>query len=173
MSAIISISPSDVILMGRGLLDLRNPRLFRDAFGAPSRWRDIKMHPSGTRVAMVWDSLGLVAYEDQPDASMSHLHIAFDSSETPEHPMEPSTATIVLNGTDVTADTTERTLPKTGSTPIIASFGKRYYFECGQFVVDFHFEKRRDDRSRKIGTPRLAYLSFSWCSPISNKRWPH
>lgn len=169
MSSRIIISPHDVTLMRWSLLDLREARLFCKAFGAPSRSRDIKMHPGGTRVTMVWDSLGLVAYEDQPDARMSHLHIAFDPNETPEHPLFPSTTTISLNGADVTADSTERTLPKIGPTPIVASCGQRYCFECDRFVVDFHFEKRRDERGRKFGVRRLASLSFSWCQPAAKK----
>src|SRR5688572_13167946 len=106
MSASMIIMSNEVVLLGRSLLSLHDAKLFRDAFGFPSRSRDIKMHPSGTRVAMVWDALGLVAYEDLPDGYMSHLHVAFDPHETPEHPMHPSTGTVALNGSDVTADTT-------------------------------------------------------------------
>jgi len=156
------IRPTSVMLWGQDLLLLHGASLFREAFGPPSRSREIKMHPSGVRVAMVWDNLGLVAYEDRPEGFMSHLHLAFDPSATPERPSHASSVAIDVNGAAVSGDATERTLPKDGATPILASFGRRYYFEAERYVLDFAFEKRRDTQGRKFGTPRLAFVSVSW-----------
>ena len=86
MISSIIISPESVSLFGHELPGLHPAPLFRTALGQPSRSRDIKMHPGGIRIAMVWDALGLVAYEDQPEATMSHLYVAFDPVETPERP---------------------------------------------------------------------------------------
>lgn len=108
----IQIAPGSVSLFGHPLPPLRQAEAFRTALGPPSRSRDIKMHPGGIRIAMVWDALGLVAYEDQPDGTMSHLHVAFDPDETPERPLHSSQSIIHVNGTEVTADTTERALPR-------------------------------------------------------------
>jgi hypothetical protein len=162
MTEILTVLPDEILFLGRDLLLLRDATAFRDSFGAPSRSRDIKMHPSGIRVAMVWDDIGLVAYEDLPEGLMSHLHLAYDPSETPEHPIRASTAIIEVNGAVVTGETTERKLPKAGATPIVTSFGRRYYHKSERYVLDFAFEKRRDDRGRKHGLRRLAHVSFSW-----------
>jgi len=167
MSSSIIVEPSGVTLFGYDLLNLRSPECFRAAFGNPSRSREIKMHPGGTRIAMVWDNLGLIAYEDCPEACMSHLHMAFDPHESPEIPKHPCEATIVLNGIEMEADMTERALPRAGPTPIMESFGRRCFYQCDRFILDFHFEKRLDDFGRKSGVRRLALLSFSWRSPVA------
>lgn len=162
MTKRLTIAPGDVILDGHSLLSLRESQAFQKAFGAPTRRRDIKMHPSGTRVAMVWDELGLVAYEDQPEGYMSHLHLAFDPIETPERPSHPTKIAVEVNAASVTGYTTERGLPRVGATPILADFGRRLYLECERYVVDFAFEKHRDSKGRMFGTRRLASVSFSW-----------
>jgi hypothetical protein len=165
MSKRIVIRPSNVVLDGHDLLAFQDSESFRTAFGPPTRQRDIKMHPSGTRVAMVWDHLGLVGYEDLPERRMSHIHLAFDVDETPEQPKQPTNTVIDINGAFVTGETTERGLPREGETPIVADFGRHYYFESDDFDVAFHFERRRDSRGRKSGVRRLAFLSFSWKEP--------
>lgn len=158
----ISITTDAVTLLGHDLLSIRESALFRRAFGSPTRHRDIKMHPSGTRVAMIWDDLGIVAYDDQPEGLMSHLHLAFDPSVTPEHPLHSTCVTVDVNGSSLSGHTTERRLPLDGPTPIVASFGRRYCIRSARYVLDFMFEKRRDTRGRKTGTRQLAMLSFSW-----------
>ena len=158
----LSIIADAVTLLGHDLLAIRDSASFRQRFGSPSRQREIKMHPSGTRIAIVWDDLGIVGYEDQPEGIMSHCHLAFDPSVTPEQPSHPSLVVVDVNGSSLSADTTERGLPRDGATPIVASFGRRYFIETARYVLDFTFDQRRDARGRKTGTRRLAMLSFSW-----------
>jgi hypothetical protein len=158
----VSITADAVTLLGHDLLAIRDSASFRQRFGSPSRQREIKMHPSGTRIAMVWDDLGIVGYEDQPEGIMSHCHLAFDPSVTPEHPSHPSLVVVDLNGSSLSADTTERGLPRDGATPIVASFGRRYFIETARYVLDFTFDQRRDARGKNTGARRLAMLSFSW-----------
>ena len=111
---------------------------------------------------MVWDESGLVAYEDLPERRMSHLWLAFMPSTTPEQPNQPTGVIIDINGACLTGETTERTLPRMGSTPIVEGFGRRYFYEADRYVLDFMFERRSDERGRKTGVRRLASLSFSW-----------
>ena len=162
MNQRVSITADAVTLLGHDLLSVRDSASFRETFGSPSRQREIKMHPSGTRIAMIWDDLGMVGYEDQPEGIMSHCHLAFDPSVTPEQPSHPSQIVVEVNGAILSADTTERGLPRSGGTPIVTSFGRCYFIETARYVFDFTFEKRRDARGRKTGTRRLAMLSFSW-----------
>jgi hypothetical protein len=162
MTKHIVIRPNSVVLGDHDLLVLQDSESFKAAFGPPTRHRDIKMHPSGTRVAMVWDHLGLVGYEDLPERRMSHIHLAFDVRETPEQPKQPTNTVIDINGAFVTGETTESSLPSEGETPIVVDYGRHYYFENDRFVVDFHFECRRDSRGRKSGVRRLAFMSLSW-----------
>jgi hypothetical protein len=158
----LSITSDAVTLFGHELLAIRDSASFRQTFGPPSRQRDIKMHPSGTRIAMVWDDLGMVAYDDRPEGIMSHLYLALDPSVTPEQPLHASKVVVDVNGSSLTADTTERRLPSGGATPIIASFGRRYFIETATYVLGFTFDRRIDARGRKTGTRRLAMISFSW-----------
>jgi hypothetical protein len=127
----VSITADAVTLLGHDLLAIRDSALFRQRFGSPGRQREIKMHPSGTRIAM-------------------------------EHPSQPSLVVVDVNGSSLSADTTERGLPRDGATPIVASFGRRYFIETARYVLDFTFDQRRDARGRKTGARRLAMLSFSW-----------
>jgi hypothetical protein len=76
---------------------------------------------------MVWDNLGLVAYEDRPELKMSHLYLAFDPKDTPERPNHACESIIEINGGMVTGETLERTLPRNGPTPILADFGKHFF----------------------------------------------
>lgn len=163
----LSVTAGAVTFLGHELLSIRDSTSFRQTFGSPSRQRDIRMHPSGTRIAMVWDDLGLVGYEDQPEGSMSHLLLAFDPSVTPEQPSHPSGVVVDVNGSSLSYDTTERRLPRDGATPIVASFGRRYFIETARYVLDFTFDQRRDARGRKTGTRRLAMISFSWRPSIA------
>lgn len=111
---------------------------------------------------MVWDDLGMVAYEDRPEGMMSHLILAFDPSVTPEQPLHASEVVVDVNASSFTDDTTERRLPRDGATPIIASFGRRYFIETATYVLDFKFDRRNHARGRKTGIRRLAMISFSW-----------
>jgi hypothetical protein len=63
---------------------------------------------------MVWDDLGMVAYDDRPEGIMSHLYLALDPSVTPEQPLHASKVVVDVNGSSLTADTTERRLPSGG-----------------------------------------------------------
>lgn len=158
----VHILPNQVILDGHDLLMLKEADRFLGCFEKPSRQRDIPMHPGGTRVAMVWDSLGFVAYEDRPERLMSHLYLAFDTKETPEHPSHPTESIIEINGGIVTAKTLERTLPRTGPTPISESRGKDFFYKSDGFCVYFSFKRRPNPRGRDVTTERLVSFSFSW-----------
>ncbi|MDB6025820.1 MAG: hypothetical protein JWM68_2043 [Verrucomicrobiales bacterium] len=157
----VAILPDQVLLGGHDLLQLRETERFLACFEKPSRQREIPMHPSGTRVAMVWDSLGFVAYEDRPDRLMSHLYLAFDTKDTPEHPRNASNSIIEINGGMVMAETLERTLPGTGATPISESNGKYFFYESDAYCVHFSF-KRRATGGRNPMTGHLVSFSFSW-----------
>src|SRR5262245_59086265 len=122
----LTIHPDRVLLDGHDLLKLRESARFLACFGNPSRRRDIPMHPSGTRIAIVWDELGLVAYEDRPEGLMSDLILAFDTQDTTENPTRASHSTIEINGGTVTSGTLEGILPRNGSTPILASVGNNF-----------------------------------------------
>jgi|GEM_PF-3798611 len=156
------ILPHEVLLDGRDLLKLRNSAPFLAGLKRPSRQRDIPMHPRGTRVAMVWDDIGLVAYEDRPAHQMSHLYFAFSPADTPEHPHQASCATIEINGGIVTAEITERTLPRKGPTPISTDFAKHFVYETEAYGIDFLFGRQPGPRGRGIVTSRLHAFAFSW-----------
>lgn len=162
MSQLLTVQPHSVVLFGHDLLRLGDGASFRQAFGVAVRLREIKMHPKGTRTAMTWDDLGMVAYEDHPEGIMSHLHLAFDTIETPERPEQPISAVVEINGAHVDGETTEGKLPRLGATPIVATFGYQYFFQCDEYSLYFTFDRRRDARGRKTGTRRLAFVSFSW-----------
>jgi len=158
----LTILPNRVLLDGNDLLKLRESARFLACFGNPSRRRDIPMHLSGTRVAMVWDNLGLVAYEDRPELTMSHLYLAFDPNDTPERPKQACNSIIEINGGTVTAETLEGKLPRDGSTPIIADSGKRFFHETESYSVHFNFERQPNPDGRYPITGRLVSVSFSW-----------
>src|SRR4051812_9843247 len=88
----ITILPDQVLLDGHDLLKLADSLAFLACFDSPSRKKEIRMHPSGTRIAMVWDSHGFVAYEDRPELRMSHLYLAFSPENTPEAPIDATKA---------------------------------------------------------------------------------
>lgn len=156
------IRPQSVLLDQLDLVQLHDSERFLASFGPPSRRREIKMHPRGIRVAMVWDESGIVAYEDVPERQMSHLYLAFITTVTPEQPTQPSTAVIEINGGLLTSETTERSLPKFGQSPIVADFGGRYFCKSESYIVDFSFEHRSSSGGRKTGPRSLAFVSFSW-----------
>ena len=158
----LTIHPDKVVLDGHDLLTLRESKRFLAYFGSPSRHRDIPMHPHGTRVAMVWDQLGLVAYEDRPEGLMSHLIIAFDSKETPEHPSHAGKSIIEINGGIVTAETLVRTLPLGGSTPISGDFGRHFFYKADAYSVDFIFKREANPNGKHVITGHLVSVSFSW-----------
>jgi hypothetical protein len=158
----LTIHPKKVLLDGHDLLTLRESERFLTCFGNPSRRRDIPMHPSGTRVAMVWDQLGFVAYEDRPEGLMSHFILAFDPKETPEHPNHACKSAIEINGGIVTAETLERTLPQNGPTPISADLGKHFFYETDAYSVHFIFKREANPHGKHIITGRLVSVSFSW-----------
>jgi len=158
----VAILPQQVLLDGHDLLQLREASRFLAAFGPPSRQRTIPMHPRGTRVAMVWDTLGLVAYADQPEGSMSHLHLAFIPEETPERPRQSGHPVIEINGGIVTAETSESTLPRKGPTPISEDHGKHFFHEAEHYHADFSFQRRPNPRGRELLVGGLEYFSFSW-----------
>ena len=158
----LTILPEKVLLDGHDLLKLRESQHFLACFGVPSRRRDIPMHPSGTRVAMVWDDLGLVAYEDRPELLMSHLYLAFDPNQTPERPIHSCRSIIELNGGTVTSETVERTLPRDGPMPILGDFAKHYFCETQVYSVYFNFERRENPHGRYPKTGHLVSVSFSW-----------
>jgi hypothetical protein len=161
----LTVLSDQVLLDGHDLLKLKKSERFLACFGNPSRCRDIPMHPSGTRVAMVWDSLGLVAYEDRPELTMSHLYLAFAPKDTPERPKQACKSIIEINGGRVTADTLERTLPRKGSTPILGDFGKHFFHETDAYSVHFNFERRANPDGKYPITGRLVSVSFSWRRP--------
>ena len=156
------IQPHAVLFDGRDLLKLSESAAFLAGFEPPSRQRDIPMHPSGTRLVRVWDAFGLVAYEDRPEYQMSHFHLAFSPADTPEHPHQASQATIEINGGIVTAETTERTLPRKGPTPILVDHAKHVFYQAETYGVHFLFGRQPDPRGRSIVTSRLNSFSFSW-----------
>ena len=118
------------------------------------------MHPSGTRVAMVWDSLGLVAYEDRPEGLMSHLHIAFSPADTPERPSQASQCVIEINGGMVTAETTELILPLYGATPISVDYGKHIDSKTDAYFISFLFRRRASSRAGELLLGALTASRF-------------
>lgn len=158
----LTILPNKALLDGHDLLKLRESARFLACFGSPSRRRDIPMHPSGMRIAMVWDQLGLVAYEDRPEGLMSHLILAFDPKDTPERPTHACHSSIEINGGVVTAETLKRTLPRNGSTPISADFGKHFFCETDAYSVYFEFKRQANPRGTHLITGHLISVSFSW-----------
>src|SRR5262249_25068438 len=135
----LTVLPRRVLLDGLDLLTLKESDRFLASFGQSSRRRDIPMHPSGICTAMVWGLIGLVAYEDRPDRLMSHLYLAFSSADTPEHPERSSNAIIEINGGVVNAETSERTLPLDGPTPISVDYGKHFFYGTELYGVEFLF----------------------------------
>jgi len=160
----LTILPQQVLLNGHDLLNIRESERFLACFGQPSRQREIPMHPSGTRVAMVWDELGLVAYEDRPEGLMSHLYLAFNPLNTPEHPSKASQCVIQINGGIVTSETSERTLPQSGHTPISVDHGKHFFYETGLYCVAFLFGRSANPHDGEIAVGSLECFSFSWRS---------
>jgi hypothetical protein len=158
----LTILPDQVLLDGHALLKLRESERFLACFGNPSRRREIPMHPSGTRVAMVWDDLGLVAYEDRPELTMSHLYLAFDPNQTPERPRQSYKSHVEINSGTVTNKTLERTLPRNGPTQILADFGKHFFYEAEAYTVHFDFERRPNPSGRYPITGHLIDVSFQW-----------
>ena len=158
----VTILPNQVLLDGHDLLKLRESKLFLARFEAPSRHSEIAMHPSGTRAAMVWDHLGLVAYEDRPESLMSHLYLAFIPSVTPERPAQSSNATIQINGSTVTSETLEATLPRNGPTQILQDFGKHFFHKAAAYTIHFGFERFPNPNGRYVTTGRLNWFSFTW-----------
>jgi len=159
----LTILPERVLLDGHDLLAIGVSERFLGGFGNPTRRRDIPMHPSGTRVAMVWDHLGLVAYEDRPERLMSQLYLAFVPEDTPEHPSQAGNFMVEINGGMVTRETLERSLPRKGPTPILADFGKHFFYETNAFCVHFGFQRSPNPQGRHPLTGRLAHVSFTWC----------
>jgi hypothetical protein len=158
----LTVLPQQVVLNRHDLLNLRESERFLACFGRPSRQREIPMHPSGTRVAMVWDEIGLVAYEDRPERLMSHLYLAFSPLNTPEHPSKGSQCVIEINGGIVTAETSERTLPRSGPTPISVDHGKHFFYEAELYSASFLFGRRANPRGREVVAGSLESFSFSW-----------
>ncbi len=158
----LTILPDKALLDGHDLLKVRESTRFLACFGTPSRRREIPMHPSGIRVAMVWDELGLVAYEERPEGLMNHLFLAFDPKETPERPSCACQSSIEVNGGIVTSETLERTLPRKGSTPILTDFGKHFFCETGTYSAYFTFKRQPNPHSRHVITGRLITVSFIW-----------
>jgi hypothetical protein len=158
----LTILSHQVLLGGRDLLTLRESDRFLAGFDKPSRQRDIPMHPSGTRVAMVWDSLGIVAYEDRPERLMSHLIVAFSPTDTPERPSHASKAVIEINGGIVTAETSERTLPRNGPTPISVDSGKHFFYKADTYSISFIFRREANPHGRDVIVGSLQSFSFSW-----------
>lgn len=157
----VTILPQEVLIDEFPLSRLYDLEAFLAAFAQPSRQRDIPMHPSGVRVEFVWDALGMVAYADLPEKRMSHLYIALSCEHTPGNPQVASAARMTLNGGLIDAETTERTLPRTGSTPIIEKY-RSFSYECPHYILHLGFDRRLNRLHRKSGAPRLSYISFSW-----------
>ncbi len=157
----ISVRPHQVLFGEHDLLEIRESKHFLACFEKPSRLRKIPMHPSGVRIAMVWDNLGLVAYEDQPEQLMSHLHIAFSPKDTPEQPSHASKSVIQINGGIVTAETTEGTLPRRGEIPIEANFGEFFSYTGDGYGISFTFERQASPKDRNL-VGSLQSFSFSW-----------
>ncbi len=158
----LTILPDEVLLDGQDLLSMKEAEKFLAAFGPPSRQRAIPMHPKGTRIAMVWDQLGLVAYEDLPERLMTHLYLAFCPAETPEKPSQPSDLVISINGGIVTAATLEHTLPRQGPTPISEDAGKHFSYDSEAFSLDLHFERTPNPNGRDLIVGTLHSFSLTW-----------
>ena len=161
----LAVLPQQVLLAGHDLLKLMGADRFLACFGQPSREREIPIPPDRTRVAMVWDGLGLVAYEDRPKGLMSHLYLAFRPERTPERPSQSSHSIISINGGLVTAETSEHTLPRNGPTPISVDDGKHFFYEADLYSIGFQFERRPNVHGPQLIVGRLESCSFSWRQP--------
>ena len=158
----LAIQPETALLDGHDLLKLRRSGNFLVRFGSPSRHRDIPMHSGGTRIAMVWDQIGFVAYEDRPETLMSHFILAFDPEETPERPVTTGQHTIEINGGIVTGGTSEKTLPQKGPTPIATDIAKHFFYQTESYSIHFNFERHPNPRSREVIIKHLISVSFTW-----------
>ena len=158
----VTILADQVLIDGRDLLKLKESARFLACFHKPSRLRDIPLHPGGTRVAMVWDGLGLVAYEDRPQGLMSHLHPAFSPKDTPEQPSQTGKSVIEVNGGIVTAETTERTLPRNGQTPISVDSARHFFYQADLYSISFIFGRKANPQGRGAVVGSLHCFPFSW-----------
>ena len=126
------------------------------------------MHPSGIRRRLIWDARGIVAHTDYPEDRLSHLHLAFMSSETPGQPKSCVEAVVVVNGTIVDGETTEARFPLSGPTPLTESHHSLVY-EGASHTVDFTFRKPRNRIGKRSGAYRLAFVSLSWRGKAANQ----
>jgi hypothetical protein len=161
MPICIEILPHAFLFGGVDLDSLRREPDLLNLLGAFDRHDDMRCGTKGTRRRMIWDRRGLVAYSDYPEDRLSHLHIAFDPTETPGAPLSAADVEVRLNGKVLTWDITEATLPRSGPTPVIEDHLMNY-FSPGTFRVDFGFSRRRNKIGKKSGVPKLAYVCFSW-----------
>ncbi len=128
-------------------------------FGHSASVRSIPMHPSGERHVFEASS-GVIWFLDLPEDSISHFHIPIWPADTPEAPQQAFTGEVVLNGSSLSSEIMERTLPRNGAVEIKYRH-RRHFYETENHVVDFTFARRRNEVGKRSGVPRLAYISVS------------
>jgi hypothetical protein len=150
------------------LEDLILPDVFCNALGTPDRTFEIKMHPSGKRIRMSWDRMGVEAFADYPEARMSHMNIHFAPGSSPQAPAATFPFSFSFNEQEVDGHTSDKLFPFKGNTPVSAMEGA----QAGQFNLFFVFEPVMGRSGRPLKFSRLSFASISWTQrtdPSSNE----